>query len=72
MSDGQTMETQHASPEADLSFCELEPIHVPGAIQPHGAVVVALADGLVVSHASANLEAFLGRPAETRTGAAAA
>ncbi len=68
MSCGQAMDMQRANPEPDLSSCELEPIHIPGAIQPHGAVVVALAEGLVVSHASANLETFLGRPAETVLG----
>jgi diguanylate cyclase (GGDEF)-like protein len=52
----------------DLTLCELEPIHTPGSIQPHGAVVVALADGLLVTHVSANLEAILGRPAETALG----
>jgi light-regulated signal transduction histidine kinase (bacteriophytochrome) len=68
MSGGQQIEIQHATPGPDLSLCELEPIHTPGAIQPHGAVVVALADGLVVTHASANLETILGRPAETALG----
>ncbi len=52
----------------DLTLCELEPIHTPGAIQPHGAVVAALADGLLVTHASANLAAILGHPAETALG----
>jgi light-regulated signal transduction histidine kinase (bacteriophytochrome) len=27
------METRHAAPGPDLSLCELEPIHTPGAIQ---------------------------------------
>ncbi len=69
---------QDVVPGSDLSFCELEPIHIPGAIQPHGAVVVAIADGLVVSHASANLalvlgpraEAVLGRPLQEVIGTA--
>jgi diguanylate cyclase (GGDEF)-like protein len=46
----------------DYSSCEQEPIHVPGAIQPNGAVIAALADSLLVTHASANLAAFLGQP----------
>jgi diguanylate cyclase (GGDEF)-like protein len=58
------------------SACALEPIHIPGAIQPHGALLAALADGLVVTHASANLaailgllpEAVLGRPLEMALG----
>jgi len=44
----------------DLTLCAREPIHVPGAIQPHGALIVASADGLVVTQVSANLEAILG------------
>ena len=36
----------------DLSGCTSEPIHIPGAIQPHGAVLAALANGLLVTHAS--------------------
>jgi chemotaxis family two-component system sensor kinase Cph1 len=47
----------------DMSRCEREPIHIPGAIQPHGALIAANADGLAISHASANLAAILGRPA---------
>lgn len=33
--------------EIDLSACDREPIHVPGAIQPHGLLLVANDDGLV-------------------------
>jgi diguanylate cyclase (GGDEF)-like protein/PAS domain S-box-containing protein len=57
-----------ASPALDLSGCASEPIHIPGAIQPHGAVLAALADGLLVTHASANLAAILGRPVEAVLG----
>jgi len=57
-----------ASPALDLSHCGSEPIHIPGAIQPHGAVLAALADGLLVTHASANLAAILGRPVEAVLG----
>jgi diguanylate cyclase (GGDEF)-like protein/PAS domain S-box-containing protein len=57
-----------ASPTIDLSHCDSEPIHLPGAIQPHGAVLAALADGLLVTHASANLAAILGRPVEAVLG----
>ncbi len=68
MSGGRDPALQDSAAGPDTSLCELEPIHTPGATQPHGAVVVALADGLVVSHASANLEAILGRPAEAALG----
>jgi diguanylate cyclase (GGDEF)-like protein/PAS domain S-box-containing protein len=51
-----------ASSALDLSDCASEPIHIPNLIQPHGALLAALADRLVVTHASANLETILGRP----------
>jgi two-component system, chemotaxis family, sensor kinase Cph1 len=57
-----------ASPALDLSSCASEPIHIPGAIQPHGAVLAALANGLLVTHASANLAAILGSPVEAVLG----
>jgi diguanylate cyclase (GGDEF)-like protein len=62
----------HKTPGADAelykSLCEQEPIHIPGAIQPYGALIAARADGLLVSHASGNLAAILGQPAETVLG----
>ncbi|HID9536309.1 TPA: bacteriophytochrome BphP, partial [Pseudomonas aeruginosa] len=42
-----------------LANCEDEPIHVPGAIQPHGALVTLRADGMVLA-ASENIQALLG------------
>jgi diguanylate cyclase (GGDEF)-like protein len=48
------------SPASDLAQCASEPIHIPGAIQPHGAVLIVSADTLIVTHASANLAIFLG------------
>ena len=65
---------------AELACCELEPIHTPGAIQPHGAVLAVLAESPhVVTHASANLagvlgqapDAVLGRPLNEAIGNAA-
>jgi len=55
-------------PGFDLRLCEQEAIHVPGAIQPHGAMLAALADGLLVTHASANLRGFLDHDAEAALG----
>ncbi len=47
-------------PSIDLSECEQEPIHIPGTIQGHGALlVVDRARDLVIA-ASANCEALLG------------
>ena len=48
----------------DLSECAREPIHIPAAIQPHGALLVARADGSHVTHASANLSQLLGVSAQ--------
>lgn len=48
--------------EPDLSACAREPIHVPGAIQPHGALFVLRGPDLVVEQASANVEDVLGLP----------
>jgi light-regulated signal transduction histidine kinase (bacteriophytochrome) len=55
-------------PEFELSPCAQEPIHSPGAIQPHGAVLAGLLDSGLVTHASANLMAILGLPAEAVLG----
>ncbi len=51
-----------------MSRCEQEPIHIPGAIQPHGALLATLIDSGLVTHASANLSAILGCPAEAALG----
>ncbi|WP_139982629.1 SpoIIE family protein phosphatase [Nocardioides litoris] len=51
----------------DLTTCDTEPIHVPGAIQPHGVLVAVDGDDRVVV-ASANLEELLGVPAATAIG----
>ena len=45
--------------EADLSNCEREQIHLAGAIQPHGALLVVTEPELVIVQASANAAAFL-------------
>ncbi|WP_140884289.1 bifunctional diguanylate cyclase/phosphodiesterase [Muricoccus nepalensis] len=53
-----------APPAADLTTCDREPIHTPGSIQPHGAMIVLDARDLRVTHISANLPTrLLGRPA---------
>jgi diguanylate cyclase (GGDEF)-like protein len=49
---------------ADLSVCDREPIHIPGAIQPHGALLAVRDTSLRISHASANLADILGRAAQ--------
>lgn len=55
------LRAQHtpAYPEADLATCDREPIHVPGAIQPHG-VLVAIDDDARVVMVSRNVGRELG------------
>lgn len=45
----------------DLSNCDREPIHVPGAIQPHGCLVVCGLPDMIVEHVSENIADCLGK-----------
>ena len=49
-----------AQPGVDLASCEDEPIHVPGAVQPHGLLLALDPDTLRVHMSSANTELMLG------------
>jgi chemotaxis family two-component system sensor kinase Cph1 len=51
-----------------LDICAREPIHTPGAVQPHGALLVLDASGLRITHASENSERLLGVPASALLG----
>ena len=51
----------------DLSNCDREPIHIPGAIQPFG-FLLALSNDWHVMRASANVTAFVGKPAPALLG----
>jgi diguanylate cyclase (GGDEF)-like protein/PAS domain S-box-containing protein len=44
----------------DLTACEQEPIHTPGAIQPQGVLLVAGLDTFIITHVSENLDLYLG------------
>lgn len=44
----------------DLSDCDKEPIHIPGAIQPHGALLAFKEPDLEIVQVSENIEAFIG------------
>lgn len=50
------------------SECDREPIHVPGAVQPHGAVIAVDPATWRTTHASENLHLFLGRTAPEALG----
>jgi len=52
----------------DLTNCDREPIHVPGAVQPHGALLVLRAGDLAVLQASESTGALFGVPAERLLG----
>ncbi|ABD06875.1 diguanylate cyclase with GAF sensor [Rhodopseudomonas palustris HaA2] len=54
------MASEIVQSDLDYSICDREPIHIPGAIQPHGAFLAARVDTSVVTHASANLDEMLG------------
>ena len=47
--------------ETNLGNCDREPIHIPGSIQPHGALLAFDRLGRL-SHASTNVPALLGLP----------
>jgi light-regulated signal transduction histidine kinase (bacteriophytochrome) len=54
--------SEHRPQATDLSNCDREPIHIPGAIQPHGVLLAVEEPGLTVMQASVNVEERLGRP----------
>ena len=49
----------------DLSACERERIHMPGAIQPHGCLLFCALPSWIVRAVSANAGDFLGRDADS-------
>ena len=52
----------------DLTNCEAEPIHVPGAIQPHGVLFAVEPDSLAIAIVSANCHELLGISADRAHG----
>ena len=46
----------------DLTNCDREPIHVPGAILPHGAMLVLECDTLRILQAAGDTAGLIGRP----------
>jgi chemotaxis family two-component system sensor kinase Cph1 len=56
-----------SSEGVDLTPCEREPIHIPGAIQPHGALLALHPSDLSLAAYSANAPALFGvDPADLR------
>ncbi len=52
----------------DLATCDREPIHISGAVQPHGVLLALSLPDLTVVQASANCAALLGHPIEQLLG----
>lgn len=52
----------------DLETCDHEPIHLIGAVQPHGALIAADEKKLIVEYASLNTGSFIGTDAKTLLG----
>ncbi|MEZ6189359.1 MAG: ATP-binding protein [Planctomycetota bacterium] len=59
---------QEAEPAVDLNNCDREPIHTPGKVQAHGALLVVDPTTLRVDLASANLGALSGHAAQDVVG----
>jgi len=55
-----TVDSESRAFREALKLCESEPIHIPGAIQPDGALMVVSAETTRVRQVSANLEQVLG------------
>ena len=54
--------------KVDLTNCDREPIHILGAIQPHGQLI-ALSTDWLIARVSANIAELLGKPADALLGA---
>jgi len=52
----------------DLSNCDKELVQFPGAVQPHGAMLVLDEPTHVIRQASANCEVIIGKPAQALLG----
>jgi two-component system, chemotaxis family, sensor kinase Cph1 len=50
--------------DLDLSRCDEEPIHIPGAIQPHGFLIAVREPDLIIMQLSGNVPDLLGRGAD--------
>lgn len=51
-----------SSRTVNLETCDQEPIHLIGAVQPHGALIAVNKDSLIIEYASVNTASFVGAP----------
>ncbi len=48
------------TPKMDLTECDREPIHIPGAIQGHGVLIIVVEPELTIANVSVNVRDFFG------------
>jgi light-regulated signal transduction histidine kinase (bacteriophytochrome) len=65
---GRVVSAPGAPGGADLTDCDREPIHIPGAIQPHGVLLALEEPELRITQVSANVADHLGRPIDAVLG----
>jgi chemotaxis family two-component system sensor kinase Cph1 len=58
----QQIEFLHPGTPVDLSNCEREPIHIPGSVQPRGALIAVSDPDFVIQQVSENLADLTGIP----------
>ena len=58
----------HERERVDLTNCDREPIQIPGAILPHGAMLVLECETLRVLQAAGDTLGLLGQPVEMLLG----
>ncbi|MDU9006675.1 ATP-binding protein [Sedimentitalea todarodis] len=56
--------------QVDLETCDREPIHLIGAVQPHGALIAVNEESQIIEYASINTGSFLGSAPEELLGKA--
>jgi light-regulated signal transduction histidine kinase (bacteriophytochrome) len=61
-------EADPSGTQIDLTKCDQEPIHLPGAILPHGAMLVLDRETLAVLQVAGDTEALLGQPLQALLG----
>src|SRR4029078_53740 len=61
-------ETRVTAKNVDFSNCDRELVQYPGAIQPHGAMLIVAEPDYAILQASANCGAILGRSPEDLVG----
>ncbi|MBC7431695.1 MAG: hypothetical protein H7345_06460, partial [Rubritepida sp.] len=61
-------EASGTMPAVDTTNCDREPIHIPGAILPHGVMLVLDAKSFEILQAAGDTSGLLGMPAEALLG----